>query len=131
MVHTSHHRYIVDSIKLNRKCLDAQFYTNHLLAKTNSLERNTGSSIYSTGIFTVAYSCTNCLEIGDTLRRLSDDVGIPDRLRSDMAPEITVKHTEFQDQVKRLLIYLRHLEVECSSHNHAMEGDIGHLKKSF
>ena len=33
VVHTSHHRYIVDNTKLNRKCLDAQFYTNHLLAK--------------------------------------------------------------------------------------------------
>ena len=39
-------------------------------------------------------------EVVDTLRRFANDVGILDRLRSDLAPEITGKRTEFQAQVK-------------------------------
>ena len=60
----------------------------------------------------MVYPCTNRSEVGDALQRFDNDVGIPDRLRSDMTPEITVKHTEFQAQVKHLLIELAHSEVE-------------------
>ena len=60
----------------------------------------------------MAYTYTKRLSVGDNLPWFSDDVGIPDRLRSDMTPEITVKHTEFQAQVKHLLIELAHSEVE-------------------
>ena len=60
-----------------------------------------------------------------------DDVDIPYILKSDLAPEITVKHTEFQAQVKLLGIDLIRSEVELSNQNIAAEGEIGHLKKRF
>ena len=41
-----------------------------------------------------------------------------------------VKHTAFQDQLKRSRIELTHSEVEWSNHNHTMKGDIGYMKKS-
>ena len=88
-----------------------------------------GSWIYTTGKFIVAYPCTKRSEVGDTLRQLAEYVGIPDQLRSDMAPEITGKHAEFQDKSKRLCIDLTHSEVERSNQNHAAKGEIGHLKK--
>ena len=59
----------------------------------------------------MAYTYTKRLSVGDNLPWFSDDVGIPDRLRSYLEPEITGKHTEFQDQVKNLRIDLMHLEV--------------------
>ena len=40
-VHPLHCRYRVDNMQLNRKCLNAQFCTYHLLSKTKSLEGNT------------------------------------------------------------------------------------------
>ena len=58
VVHPLHHIYIVDNIQLNRKCLNAQFYTEYLLHKNKSLEGNMGAWIYTTGNFTVAYPCT-------------------------------------------------------------------------
>ena len=91
MVHLLHCRYRVDNMQLNMKRLNARFYNDHLLANTKSLEGNTGARIYTTGKFKVAYPCTNHSEVGDTLQQFTDDVGIPDRLRSDMAPEILGK----------------------------------------
>ena len=61
----------------------------------------------------------------------SENVGIPNILRSDLAPVITGKHTDFQDQVKRLRIDLTHSELEWSNQNHVEEDEIGHLKNSF
>ena len=66
-VHTLHRRYIVDYMQLNRKNLNAQLYTDHLMAKTKSLEGKTGAWIYTNGGFTVAYPCTKRLEVGDML----------------------------------------------------------------
>ena len=130
-VHQLYHRYRVDNMQLNRKRINAQFYTDKLLDKSNSLKGNTGARIYTTGKFTVKYPCTNNSEVGDTLRRFANDVGIPDRLRSDLALEILGKNMVVQAQVKRLRIYLTHLEVELSNQNQAAEGDIGHMKKCF
>ena len=72
------------------------------------MEGNTGAWIYTTGKFTVAYPYTKRSEVGDSLRRFANDVGIPEILRSDLTPDITVKNMEFQDQVKRLIIDLTH-----------------------
>ena len=107
-VNLLYHIYRLDNKHLNRKRLNAQIYTDKILAKTKSLEGNTGSWIYTTRKLTVLYPCIKRLEVGDTLRWFVDDVGIPDILRSDMAPETTGKHTEFQAQLKHLRIELTH-----------------------
>ena len=91
-------RYIVDNMQLNRNHVNVQFYTNHLLAKTKYLGGNTGAWVYTNGKFTVAYPCTKLSEVGYTLRLFSYDVGIPDRFRLDLAPDILVKHTDVQDK---------------------------------
>ena len=96
MIHTLDHRYRVDNMQLNRKRLNAQFYTDHLLSKVKSLESSTGSWIYTTGNLTVAYPCTYSSEAGYTLQRSADDVGIPDRLMQDLATEITGKILSFR-----------------------------------
>ena len=54
-VHPLHCRYIVDNMQLNRKCLNAQFCTYHLLSKTKSLEGSIRAWIYTTGKFIVDY----------------------------------------------------------------------------
>ena len=60
----------------------------------------------------VVYSCGSRREAGNTLRRFSDDVGIPDQVRSNLALELTGKNTEFQAQAKRLGIDMTHSEAE-------------------
>ena len=52
----------------------------------------------------MVYPYTKRSEVGDKIRRFAYGVGIRDRLRSDLVPEIKGKHTEFQDQLKRLRI---------------------------
>ena len=67
LVNPLHRRYIFDYMQLNRKRLNAQFYTDQLLAKTKSLEGNTGAWIYTTGNFTAAYPCTKRSKVGDAI----------------------------------------------------------------
>ena len=91
-VNTLHCIYRVDNMNLNKNCLNVQFYIYYLLEKNNPLEGKTGAWIYTTINLTVAYPYTNCSEVGDMIWRFSDDVGIPDILRSDLATETTEKN---------------------------------------
>ena len=72
-----------------------KFYTDHLLANTNYLEGNTGAWVYTNKKSTVAFSCTKPPEALYTLQLFTDDVGVLYRLKSDLAPEISGKYTEF------------------------------------
>ena len=105
-VHAIHQRYRIDHMQLNKKRLNTQFSTDHVLTRTKPLERNSGAWIHTTGNSTVAFPYTKHSEVGDTLRLFSDDVGIPDILRTYLGPEIPGKHAEFQAQVKHLCIEL-------------------------
>ena len=95
-VHPLNSIYIVDNMQLKRNRLNVQLYTEHLLYKTKSLEGNTGSWIYTTGKFTLDYPFKNHSEAGYTLRMFADYVGIPDRLISDLVPEITENIKSFR-----------------------------------
>ena len=53
-VHPLHRRYRVNHMQLNRKRLNAKFYAEHLVARTKSLDRNTGVWVYTTGKFTAS-----------------------------------------------------------------------------
>ena len=118
-MHPLHQRYRVDHMQFNQKRLNGQFYCDHLVAKTRSLNGNKGAWVYTTGSFTAIYIVKIRKEAGNTLRRSADDVGIPDRLRTDLAPELTRKNTEFQAQAKQLGIDVTHSETERSNQNHA------------
>ena len=130
-VHPLHRRYRFNHMQFNRKSLNEQFYCYHLVAKTKSLDSNTGAWLYTTGKFTLFYPCGSRREAGDTLRRFANNVGIPDQVRSDLAPELTGKNTEFQAQAKRLGIDVAHSESERSNQNHAADREIGELKKRY
>ena len=118
-------------MQLHRKRLNAQFYADHLVARTKFLYGSTGTWVYTIVKFTAVYPVANRLEAGDTLRRYKENFGIPDRLRTDQAPEIMGKNTEFQPQAKRLHIDLTHTELERSNQNHGAEIEIGEFQKSF
>ena len=101
------------------------------MARTKLLDRNTGAWVYTTGKFTAFYPVAKRLEAGDKLRRFADNVGIPDRLRTDQAQEIMGKNTEFQSQAKRLHIDITHTKSERSNQNHGADTELGELQKSF
>ena len=93
---------------MNRKSLNTRFYTDHILAKTKYSKGNPGEWIYKTGNTTVAYPSTKHSEVGDMPRQFADNVEIPDRLRSDLAPEIIGNYIWFKAQLKLLHIDLTH-----------------------
>ena len=92
--------------------MNGQFYCDHLVAKTKSLDGNTGDWLYTMGKFRVVYPCGSIRKAVDTLRRFVDGVGIPDQVKSDLDPELTGKNTEFQAQAKRLGTDVTHSEAE-------------------
>ena len=68
VVYPLNRRYRVDNMQLNRKRLNMQFYTDHLLAKTSYLEGHTGAYIYTTEKLIIAYPCINCSGEVNTLQ---------------------------------------------------------------
>ena len=69
--------------------------------------------------------------VAQALTEFADDVGIPDTLLSDGAPEMVGPKTEFMKEEKRLKIRLKRSEVGRSNQNYAAEREIGELKKRW
>ena len=68
--------------------------------------------------------------VAQALTEFTDDVGIPDTLLSDGAPEIVGPKTEFMKEVHRLQVRIKRSEVGRSNQkNYAAEHEIGELKK--
>ena len=63
-------------MQLVMKRLNAQFYADQLLTKTNYLEGNTGAWVYTNKNSTVAFSFKKPPEALDTLQPFTDDVGV-------------------------------------------------------
>ena len=95
------------------------------------MDGNISVWLYTEGSFTSVYPVASRKESGDTLRKFADDVGIPDRLRTDLALELSGKNTELQAQARKLNVDLTHSEAEKSKHNHAEDRDISDLKKRY
>ena len=74
---------------------------------------------------------TSKSKVGLTLTEFADDVGIPDSLLTDGAPEVTGPKTEFIEEVHRLKIRLKRSEVGRSNQNYAAEREIDRLKKRW
>ena len=70
-------------------------------------------------------------KVGVTLSEFADDVGIPDSLLTDGAPEVVGPKTEFMKDVYRLKVRLERSEVGRSNQNYAAEREIGELKKRW
>ena len=65
------------------------------------------------------------------LAEFVNDVGIPDSLLSDRAPEKVGQRIEFMKEVDRFKIRLRRSEVGRSNQNYAAKGESGELKKPW
>jgi hypothetical protein len=74
---------------------------------------------------------TSKSRVGITLTEFSDDVGIPDSLTSDGAPEMVGPKTDFMKEVNRLKVRLKRAEVGRSNQSCAAEREIGELKKRW
>lgn len=130
-IHPLHRRYRVDHMNLHRKRLNSHFYVDHLSAKVKSLDGNSGAYLYTNGKFTSVIPCSSRTEAGDTLRRFTEDVGIPNKLTADLASEMSGKHTEFVKRAKDMHIEMSYAEKGRSNQNYAAEMEIGKVKERW
>jgi hypothetical protein len=87
--------------------------------------------MFTNGNYTSIHPLSSKSKVGQALTEFSDDVGIPDLLMTDGAPEIVGPGTEFMKEANCLKVRMRRSEVGRSNQNHAAEREIGELKKRW
>ena len=121
----------VDHLHYNRHHLNTTFYMDGLQSRIVSLRGNKHAQVYTNGQFTTVYPSSSKSKAGDSLRELSDDVGIPENLIANLAGEQSGQFTEFLDQCRRLHIHLHYTEKGRKNQNHKAEREIGVLKQRW
>jgi hypothetical protein len=109
--------------------LNGDCFTDTLFSKVISIQGNTCAQVFTNGSFTTVHPLDSKAKVAQALTEFADDVGIPDSLLSDGAPEIVGPRTDFMKEVNRLKIRLKRSEVGRSNQNYAAEREIGELKK--
>ena len=130
-LHPLHRRYRVDHLHLNRRRLNELWFTDTLFSKVISIQGNTCAQVFTNGNFTTVHPLISKARVGQALTEFVDDVGIPDMLLSDLAPEMTGTNTESMKEVNRLTIKMKRSEKGRSNQNYAAEREIGELKKRW
>jgi hypothetical protein len=130
-VHPLHRRYRVDHLHLNRRRLNGDWFSDTLFSKVVSIQGNTCSQVFTNGNFTTVHPLVSKGHVAQALTEFAYDVGIPDTLLSDGAPEMVGPKTEFMKEVNRMKIRLKRSEVGRSNQNYAAEREIGELKKGW
>ncbi len=102
-----------------------------LYLKVISIQGNTCAQVFTNESFTTVHPLDSKAKVAQALTEFANDVGIPDSLLSDGAPEIFGPRTDFIKEVSRLKIKLKQSEVGQSNQNYAAEGEIGELKKRW
>ena len=116
-VHPLHRRYRVDHLHLNRRRLNGDWFTDTLFSKVVSIQGNTCAQLFTNGNFTTVHPLDSKAKVAQALTEFVDDVGIPDSLLSDGAPEMVGPKTNFMKEVNRLKIRLKRSEVGRSNQN--------------
>ena len=130
-VHPLHCRYRVDHLHLYRQRLNGDWFTDTLFSKVVSLQGNMCAQVFTNGSFTTVHPLDSKAKVAQALTEFADDVGIPDSLLSNGAPEVVGPRTEFMKEVNRLKIKLKRSEVGRSNQNYSAEREIGELKKRW
>ena len=117
-------RYRVDHIHLHHTYLAGNWTMDHVESKYKSIRGHTGSIVFSNGNIVVAYPTLtkNDADCTESLRRLTEDLGIPANLKSDMAASFTGQHTDFQRLIRKLGINMTFSEPH--RHNQLQQIDV-------
>jgi hypothetical protein len=122
-------RYKTDLLSQRMKRLSAQFYTDTAFSKDTSLAGNSCVQLFTDGQgFVVAYPMRSKSEAGTALQKFCRDIGVPNMLHMDNAPEMTGINTEFQAICKQYRIKTSTTEPHSPWQNKC-ENIIGVIKK--
>jgi predicted ATPase len=84
---------------------------------------------HGNGKFTCVYPTASQQQVAETLKGFVDDVGIPEMLWADQAPEMVGSNTDFQKEIRRIRTKMTFSEPGRSSQNHYAELEIRELKR--
>lgn len=130
-IHPLHRRYRVDHLDLHRKYLKGQFYADYLESKVKSINQNNGAFVITNGDYTEVYPTSTRSSAADALLDFCDNVGIPERLKTDLAPEFAGKRTEFGKVARRNGINLTFAERGRENQVFPVDLQIRELKKRW
>jgi hypothetical protein len=103
-IHQLHLRYRTDRLNLHVRRMEGQWYMDHLVSKRKSLSGNTGAWVYTNGKYTCVYPVQKRSQVPKTLKKLIDDVGIPERLRVNWLGHILSSKRRFVGFERRCLL---------------------------
>jgi len=117
-------RYRVDHLNLHHNDLGGRWTLDHMESKVRSLRQHTGAFVFSNGNFVAVYptNSKSGAHAAEALRRFSTEVGIPMRLKSDLASSFTGEHTDFICLIRKYNITLTYSEAH--RHNQLQQVDI-------
>ena len=107
-------RYRVDHLNLHRNYLRGKWYVDWMPSATKSITQCKGAFVYSNGTYPEVYpkEDNKMGSAAETLQSFCHDVGVPERLKSDRAPELCGRQSEFAKLAKRKRIDLSYAEPE-------------------
>ena len=114
----------MDHIHLHHTYLAGKWMLNHVESRYKSIRGHTGAIVISNGNFVAVYPTASKgnQDSTESLRRFTEDVGIPANLKVDMVSAFVGRHTDFQRLAQRLGINMTY--AEPYRHNQLQQVDV-------
>ena len=122
--------YHTDYMTLHHRRLHSTFYSDTLFSRVQSLHGHKSAQVISDGRFIHVYPMESKSSAGEGLSHFVSDVGIPDVLVTDNAPEMIGANTDFQKTCRHYKIKTRQTEPHTPQQNRA-ELAIRELKRKW
>ena len=126
-------RYRVDHLNLHRNYLRGKWYVDWMPSATKSITQCKGAFVYSNGTYPEVYPKENNKmgSAAETLQSFCHDVGVPEKLKSDRAPELCGRQSEYAKLAKSKRIDLSYAEPERATQIYQVDIAIRELKKRW
>ena len=114
VMHPINRRYRVYHLDLHTAILAGKYYSDWILAGTKSLSQNAGDFLFSDGTFAEVYLSEFKQKVTEnmSLNDFCNNVGVSEKIKSDRAPELCRRNSEFLKYAKQKEIYLTYAEPE-------------------
>ena len=126
-------RYRVDHLNLHRNYLRGKWYVDWMPSATKSITQCKGAFVYSNGTYPEMYpkEDNKMGSAKETLQSFCHDVGVPEKLKSDRAPELCGRQSEYAKFAKSKGIDLSYAEPERATQIYQVDIAIRELKKRW
>ncbi len=117
-------RYAIHNLILSFHALGGKWMLDFLVLMVKSIRQHVEVFLFSNGSFVAAYPAMSCNDANSTeaLRQFTNNIGVPARLRFDMARGFVGKHTSFQSLISKLQVDTTNSEP--GRHNQLQQVDV-------